>query len=574
MSLFNQVKPANACAPLRRAFAALLLAAVGLLEAGCGDVYRPVANPIVGNSPNPAPVHFVFALSANGNDVLSSGTCQPSGTPPPCVSAPGSISRIDVSGDSVGGVVSAGIFPTFAAMTPDNTKYYVVSSDGTVSTGAATSNAQAITVNLPQLCDAGGCAPSAPVFVHSTENGRMYIADSGNGTVSVVDSSTNVVIQTIAVDPAFTGSPLPAPDRNSHPVALAELPNGSKIYAADSGTNRVTSINTTDGSIAAVIPITTGSPIWIVASADNIHVYVLDSSGTVSVISALSDTVTTHSASAGAGANFMHYEAVSNLLYVTNPTASSLSIFDASQDPPALRTGNSIPILPAAGSGCSSGVKPTSVTVLGDETRAYVAAYQIDPSGLVCTQASVVSPATNSVTKTIALSQSGSAPQSQCSSVPFRVFTVASPGSSAGLARVYVSQCDAGAIAVIDTFADNTSPDPHPADVVMSEVPAPVSAFSGSQIAISSVTATPATSTAPATATYSYSLLNGAPLQPDTVANIAGMANAGNNGTFFITSATSSTFTVLSPSGVSAASQTGTGSAVPAQNPVFLVAGQ
>ena len=568
------MRRAMACAPVRRMLATVLLAGVAIIESACGDVYRPVANPIIGNSPNPAPVHFVFALSANGNDILSSGTCQPSGTPPPCVSAPGSISRIDVSGDSVGGVISAGVFPTFAAMTPGNTQYYVVSSDGTVSTGTATSNAQAITINLPQLCDAGGCPAPAPVFVHGTENGRMYVADSGNGTVSVINTATNVVIQSVPVDPAFAGNPLPVPDRNSRPVALAELPNGSKIYAADAGTNRVTSISTVDGSIAAVIPITTGSPIWIVASADNIHLYVLDTSGTISVISALSDTVTTHSASAGTGANFMHYEAVSNLLYVTNPAASSLSIFDASQDPPALRTGNSIAITPVAGSGCTSAVKPTSVTVLGDETRAYVAAYQADPSGLVCTQASVISPATNSVTKTIALSQSASAPQSQCSSVPFRVFTTVSAGSSAGLAKVYVSQCDAGAVAVIDTFADNTSPDPHPADVVMAQVPGPVSAFSGSQISISGVTATPATSTAPATATYSYSLLSGAPIQPDTVANIAGMADAANNGTFFIMSTTSSTFTVLSPVGVSATNQTGTASAVPAQNPVFLVAGQ
>lgn len=574
MTFFDPLQRANACAPRRRILATVLLAGVAIIESACGDVYRPVANPIIGNNPNPAPVHFIFALSANGNDVLSSGTCQPSGTPPPCVSAPGAVSRIDVSGDSLGGVVSTGVFPTFAAMTPDNTEYYVVSSDGTVSAGLATSNAQAITINLPQLCDSAGCPASSPVFVHSTENGRMYVADSGNGTVSVIDSSTNVVIQTAPVDPAFAGSPLPAPDRNSHPVALAELPNGSKVYAADSGTNRVTSINTTDGSIAAVIPITTGSPIWIVASGDNIHLYVLDTSGTISVISALSDTVTTHSASAGAGANFMLFDKISNLLYVTNPAASSLSIFDASQDPPALRTGNSIAIAPVAGSGCTSAAKPTSVTVLGDETRAYVAAYQADPSGLVCTQASVVSPATNSVTKSIALSQSGSAPQSQCSSVPFRVFTTVSAGSSAGLAKVYVSQCDAGAVAVIDTFADNTSPDPHTADVVMAEVPAPVSAFSGSQVSISGVTATPATSTVPATATYSYSLLSGAPLQPDTVANVAGMSAAANNGTFFITAATSSTFTVLSPVGVSATNQTGTGSAVPAQNPVFLVAGQ
>lgn len=570
MTSFYQLKRAGAC--IVHAGVVLLFAAVVIFETACGDVYRPVAQPILPPTPNPAAVHLVYALNANGNDVLTAGICQPSGTPPPCVGAPGSLSRIDVSGDSVGSVVTAGVLPVHAALTPDRTKYYVVSSDGTVSAGIATSAAPAITINLPQLCDAGGCAPSLPVFVHSTENTRMYVADSGDGTVSIINTSTNIVVQTVPVDPSFTGNPLPAPDRNSHPSALAELPNGSKIYVADRGTDRVTSINTVDGSIAAIIPISTGSPIWAVASSDNVHVYVLDTSGTISVISSISDTVTTHSASAGAGANFMLYDGNSNQLYVTNPVAASVSVFDLSQDPPVLRTGASVPIL-SAGSGCTSSVHPASVTVLGDDSRAYVSAYQADPNGTVCTQASVLNTGTLAVTKTLPLAVTGSSPQSQCSSVPFRVFAVASAGSSTDPFKVYISQCDAGSVAVIDTFAVNTGPDPHGSDVLMANVTSPVSAFPGSQVSISGVTATPATSTVPATATYSYSLLSGAALQPNTVAYVAGMADAANNGSFLVSSATSSTFTVISPSGVSASNQTGTGSVVPSQNPVFLLAG-
>src|ERR1051326_2798769 len=125
----------------------------------CGDTYRPVAQPIPGPSPNPSAVHFVYTISTNGDDSLSSlGTCLPSGTPPPCVADPGSFSRIDVSGDSVSSAVTTGVFPVHAALTPSGTQYYVASSDGTISAGTATSGAQATTINLPQLC-AGGCAP-------------------------------------------------------------------------------------------------------------------------------------------------------------------------------------------------------------------------------------------------------------------------------------------------------------------------------------------------------------------------------------------------------------------------------
>jgi YVTN family beta-propeller protein len=441
----------------------------------CGDTYRPVAQPIVGPSPNPSAVHFVYAISTNGNDVLSSsGSCSPSGVQPPCVAAPGAFSRIDVSGDSVSSAVMTGVFPVHAALTPDGSRYYVASSDGTISAGTATSGAQATTINLAQLC-ASGCAPS-PVFVHSTETGKMYVADAANGTVSMINTTSNVVVQTIPVDPAFAGNPLPAPDANSRPVALAELPNGSKIFAANQGTNKVTAINTVDGSIAAVIPVS-GSPVWAVAGADNIHIYVLASNGTISVISSLSNSVISSSASAGAGANFMLYDKFSNFLYVTNPAAGSVSVFDVSSDPPVLRSGAAVGIPAVAGSACTSAVHPSSVTVLGDGSRAYVASYQADANGAVCSQASVIDPGTTTVTKTIALPQSSNVVQTGCSSARFRVFAATSGGGKNSPFKVYVSQCDAGSVSVIDTFPTNVGPDPHPADVLMATVPSPVSSF-------------------------------------------------------------------------------------------------
>jgi hypothetical protein len=173
----------------------------------------------------------------------------------------------------------------------------------------------------------------------------------------------------------------------------------------------------------------------------------------------------------------MFYAKSANLLYVTNPGAANISIFDVSADPPALRAGSPIAIPVAAGSACTSAVHPSSVTVLSDNSRAYVASYQADASGAVCTQASVVNPGTGLVTTTISLLQATNTPQTGCASARFRVFAAASGGAVTEPFKVYISQCDAGQVSVIDTFATNTGPDPHPADVVMAEVPAPVSSF-------------------------------------------------------------------------------------------------
>jgi len=74
-------------------------------------------------------------------------------------------------------------------------------------------------------------------------------------------------------------------------------------------------------SIAAVIPVS-GSPFGL--SPEPTHPCVCTREhGTISVISSLSNSVTSASASGGAGANFMLYDKFSNFLYVTNPAAGS-----------------------------------------------------------------------------------------------------------------------------------------------------------------------------------------------------------------------------------------------------------
>src|SRR5206468_6903351 len=86
----------------------------------------------------------------------------------------------------------------------------------------------------------------------------------------------------------------------------------------------------------------------------------------------------------GAGANFMVYDPKLNRLYVTNPAVGTLSILDASTDPPSSLTGAPLAIpqyTPQASSDpqnpCqASAVVPTSITALPDGSRAYVASYQ------------------------------------------------------------------------------------------------------------------------------------------------------------------------------------------------------
>jgi YVTN family beta-propeller protein len=532
-----------------RILAAAALLLVCILEMSCGENYRPVAIPVLGPQPDPAAAHFVISLHTNGDNFQVSGMCTPSGTPPPCIADPGTASRIDVSGDSNVGVLTTGILPTHAALLPNGSKLFVASSDDTV-TASNTSSPTTVAATIALT------PGSHPVFVHTTENANVYVANSGNDTVSVINANSNVVTTTIA---------LPG---GSKPIALAETPNGQKLYVVNQGSPNAAVINTQFASNgqSTLVPIG-AAQVWAAARSDSARVYILDTTGKISTVDTTSDAVINF-ASAAAGANFMAYDKTFNRLFVTNPNAATVTMFDVSSDPPVAHA--PIAITPASTSPCTTAAVPTSVTVLGDGSRAYVASYQLD-AGAVCTQVSVIDTGTGSVTTTIPLSQSTDAsPQTGCGLARFRVFTTSSGGGTNTRFKVFVSQCDAGSTAVIYAFQSGSNP----ADTFNNiAVPAPLSSFPLNQVSISAASQAAATATTPATTTYSYTVASGSMLTLGANVSITGMSDAGNDGSFVVSGTSAGMFSVVNASGVTASGQSGTGISVLPQNPIFLVAG-
>jgi YVTN family beta-propeller protein len=423
-----------------------------LLWTGCGQTYRPVATPILPNPPNPGFAHYVITISDNGPDEA------------------GSTTRIDTSGDSNVGVAQMGLSPVHAALLPNATRAFVANSgDATVSAYLPTLITTIATISLP--------AGSVPVFVHTTENATVYVANSGNNTVSAINTAQDVVTNQIPV--------------GVNPVALAETPNGLQLYVANQGNNgtggSVSSINTIDRTVNPPIANSAWiSPVWAVARSDSQRVYVLDGgSGSVSAINTASDTVV-GTVSVGIGANFMLYDSSRNRLYVTNPSTAtganpdgqSLSIIDASSDALTVLANVSFAPSTAVNAPCPAGCTPVSVAALPDGSRAYVASYVTSTcAGVPCivSQVTVISALTNTISSEIAL---GSANidltnPTGCSTARFRLSTVASADSS----RVYVAECDAGSTGIIATAANNSPGDNYGPDTLIVNMPAPLSAF-------------------------------------------------------------------------------------------------
>jgi DNA-binding beta-propeller fold protein YncE len=473
----------------RVAFAALLF----LICTSCGETYRPVAFPIVPSPPSPGTSHFVLTVSGNG--MVPSDPVQPP--------FPGTIMRIDTSGDSVLAATENGLGPVHATVLPNGTAWYVANSlEDTISASTLSASSTHSTIALPDLPGDPTATPpvlptfATPVFVHTAENGNVYVANYNYGTVSVINTTANIVVANVGVDPTAA-----IPNVNANPVSLAELPNGSKVYSANRGNGSVTSINTIDHSVGVVFPAAAvgSSPVWVAARSDSQRVYALDkSSGNIAVI----DPTTTPDTIVGTvptegGADFMLYDGKLNRLYVLSSSGNKFWAFDASPSMPMslLAAGPISMVPPALGPTppCSTGVAPipVSLTALPDGSRVYVASYQKDTgSGQICSQVSVFSSTNYTAGNVISLGSTGivtntanypmgcdaARPAATGAPLGFRL-SAASSGDNKPTTRVYVANCDQGNTAVITTIAFDSAGVTVPADSLLTDINSPLSAF-------------------------------------------------------------------------------------------------
>jgi len=524
-----------------RAWFCLQIAGITLLFAictGCGDQFRPIAIPITPPLPDPQAVHAIFVVSDNGFNVTPGSSVNAGGT-----------SRLDVSGDTNLAVAKVGLGPMHAAVPSNGARVYVANSlEDTVSSFSPSSPTSVGTTSLPP--------GSTPMFLASSEAGNMYVANYKGNSVGVILTTSNVL-----------ASPLIGV--GLQPVALAETPDAKKLYAVNEGSGTVSAIAPASRTVTATIATGT-SPVWAVARSDSARVYVLDSStGNLFTINTLTDTGSMSAVSAGPGANFMFYDKTLNRIYIANPSSAVVTIADVSVDPPQVLSQVSV----------CSGCHPVSIAVLPDGTRAYVGSYMLvtDPAnGLPAIewQIAVINAQSLTLRSTVPADPSstlfdidtvnptgcGSTPFGT-SPLPFRVSVAASGDSS----KVFVSNCDAGTTEVVQTSDDTLVSSPQSP---MLTLPAQPAAFNPT-----SVTVTGATLNGSAT-TYSYTqTLPGPPLRVGMSISITGMQDAGNDGTFAIAAAGAGSFTVVNPAGVANSGQSGSGIAVPFQNPVFMLAG-
>ena len=241
--------------------------------------------------------------------------------------------------------------PSLAQITQD--AYVANQHDGTVSVvDTATQVVSTITL---------GSTGNGLLGVAVTPDGqRAYVTDQSNNIVSVIDTATHAVVNTIA---------------GGIPGGVAVTPDGLHAYVTNQTDNTVSVIDTATQAVVSTIPVGS-NPYGVAVTSNGLHAYVTNNSdNTVSVIDTATHTVisTIHVGSDPFGVTVtpdgLH-------AYVTNNADNTVSVIDTATQ----LVINTIDV----------GNRPYGVTMTPDGLHAYVTNQTDDTVSVIDTAAQTV----------------------------------------------------------------------------------------------------------------------------------------------------------------------------------------
>jgi len=148
----------------------------------------------------------------------------------------------------------------------------------------------------------------------SADGSRIYVANSGSNNISVIDTYTRGLINTIS-------------NFNYSPAELALSKDGQTLYATNPDSDNISVIDTVSNMPTAFIPVGR-RPLGIEVDQDRREIYVANSkSNSISIIDMADNRVKD---TATVGFNPIDVAVQDDMLYVTNAGSNNISVMDLS----------------------------------------------------------------------------------------------------------------------------------------------------------------------------------------------------------------------------------------------------
>lgn len=343
-----------------RIAAAAGLAALAGVAAGCGNTYRPVVATIGVVGPAGQPTKYAIAVSS------------------PSPTSNGLMTMVDFSGDTVLDTATLGVNPYYLVLNGSGTTGFTLNSDKTM-----TSFDISTSLISSQVLESTLLPGSNPASLFATTT-TTYIADPGVNAIDQLTSTPPALKQELPIATGYS------------PLYVVGQSGAARVYAiapsTGGGPGEVAAIETGPDTISTTLPVGRG-PVYGVMTVDDRRAFILNQTdGTVSVINsqtnALDSLPSTSLSTIPVGVQPVWADLASGLdeLVVANKgngtTPGSVSIIEiplcsASALP---SNPNCDPTNPIDASVFGTvvatvpvGINPIMISVLSDQTRAYVA---------------------------------------------------------------------------------------------------------------------------------------------------------------------------------------------------------
>jgi len=208
---------------------------------------------------------------------------------------------------------------------------------------------------------------------------KVYVTNSGDNNVSVIDTAINTVIATIPV--------------GNYPWGVAVSPDGKKVYVANTVSSDISIIDTATNTVIAIVPI--GAPGQVAVSPDGSKIYVTATGGDfVSVMNTTTNSIT--GITVGTGPNGVAVTPDGTKVYVANSNTF-------------VNSGNTVAVINTTTNIVTDtvyvGNYPLEIAITPDGKKVYVVncGSPENPNNQWSGTVSVIDTATNTITDTIVI---------------------------------------------------------------------------------------------------------------------------------------------------------------------------